>query len=53
MSELPDMALRHLAEDGIFVLEHDKYIHFDEHASLMTSRKYGRTVVSVFSGRRS
>jgi len=53
MPELPDLVLKHLAEDGIFVLEHDKHIHFDEHASLMTSRKYGRTVVSVFSGRGS
>ena len=53
MLELPDLSMKHVTEAGIFVLEHDKRIHFDDHPGLMTSRRYGRTIVSVFSGTNS
>lgn len=49
-AELPDMARNHLSEGGIFVLEHDRHIHFDDHHLLLTSRRYGRSIVSVFDG---
>lgn len=51
MPRMPDIALPHVVEDGLFVLEHDKRIFFDEdpqHPSLDTCRPYGRTFVSVF-----
>ena len=48
MAELPDLALPHLKPHGIFVLEHDTRIFFDEHPHLETSRPYGRTIVDLF-----
>lgn len=48
IARLPDLALRHVNKDGLFVLEHDRRIIFDAHPSLDTSRPYGRTFVSVF-----
>jgi 16S rRNA (guanine966-N2)-methyltransferase len=48
MKELPGLALRHLTSDGVFTLEHSRYHAFDDHPHLMTSRPYGRTVVSLF-----
>lgn len=45
---LPNFALPHVSENGLFVLEHDARIVLDHHAHLDTSRAYGRTVVSVF-----
>lgn len=48
MSRMPDLALPHVREGGLFILEHDKNIFFDEHPNLDTSRPYGRTYVSVF-----
>lgn len=48
MDRLPDMALSHVTANGLFILEHDKRIFFDEHPDLLTSRPYGRTYVSVF-----
>jgi len=47
--ELVSGILRILAPQGYFVLEHDRRIDFSAHASLVASRRYGRTVVSVFS----
>ena len=44
---IPDHARRH-APGGWLVLEHDKRISFDDHPALDTSRRYGRTVVSLF-----
>jgi len=48
LPRLPELALRHLKPDGLFVLEHDVRHSFDDHPHLETSREYGRTVVSVF-----
>jgi 16S rRNA (guanine966-N2)-methyltransferase len=48
MDELPDLALPHLTNDGVFTLEHSSHHWFDEHPHLMTSRPYGRTIVSLF-----
>ncbi len=48
MKELPDLAIPHLDVDGIFTLEHSSHHWFDEHPRLMTSRSYGRTIVSLF-----
>jgi 16S rRNA (guanine966-N2)-methyltransferase len=51
MEILPDLGLNHLTDSGIFILEHDKRIYFDDHPRLLVSRKYGRTIVSIFGGR--
>lgn len=48
MQELPDLAIPHLKTDGVFTLEHSSHDWFDEHPNLMTSRPYGRTIVSLF-----
>lgn len=48
MPRMPDLALPHVKPDGLFILEHDKRISFDDHPHLDTSRPYGRTHVSVF-----
>lgn len=48
MEQLPDLAIPHLKRDGVFTLEHSSHHWFDEHPHLMTSRPYGRTVVSLF-----
>jgi 16S rRNA (guanine966-N2)-methyltransferase len=48
MERMPDLAIPHLKNDGVFTLEHDSRIFFDEHPHLMTSRPYGRTIVSLF-----
>lgn len=48
MERMPDLALPHLKNDGVFTLEHSSHHWFDEHPHLMTSRPYGRTIVSLF-----
>ena len=48
MQELPDLAVPRLHVDGVFTLEHSSHDWFDEHPNLMTSRPYGRTIVSLF-----
>lgn len=48
MQEMPDLALPHLNTDGVFTLEHSSHNWFDDHPHLMTSRPYGRTIVSLF-----
>ncbi len=48
LGRLPDLALPHVKPSGLFILEHDKRIFFDDHPDLLTSRPYGRTHVSVF-----
>jgi 16S rRNA (guanine966-N2)-methyltransferase len=48
MQEMPDLAVPHLDTDGVFTLEHSSHDWFDEHPRLMTSRSYGRTIVSLF-----
>lgn len=48
MRDLPDLAVPLLQRDGVFTLEHSSHDWFDEHPHLMTSRPYGRTIVSLF-----
>jgi 16S rRNA (guanine966-N2)-methyltransferase len=48
MRQLPDLAIPKLHVDGVFTLEHSSHDWFDEHPHLMTSRPYGRTIVSLF-----
>ena len=48
MQEMPDLAVPHLDTEGVFTLEHSSHDWFDEHPRLMTSRSYGRTIVSLF-----
>lgn len=48
LERLPDLVRPLLADDGLFVLEHDARHAFDEHAGFETARAYGRTVVSLF-----
>ncbi|NNF04841.1 MAG: 16S rRNA (guanine(966)-N(2))-methyltransferase RsmD [Rhodothermales bacterium] len=48
LDRLPDLVLPRLADDGLFVLEHDRRVHFDEHPALEETRTYGRTSVSIF-----
>ena len=47
VGKLPDLALDHLGDDGLFVLEHD-IRHTFAGAGVIRSRKYGRTVVTLF-----
>lgn len=49
LPDLPDLALPHLAPDGLFVLEHDVRHAFSEHPALDTTRAYGRTILSLFA----
>lgn len=37
-----------LAEDGWFILEHDKRHNFTSHQKCVFSKPYGRTIVSIF-----
>lgn len=43
-----DLAIPHLRSHGFFFLEHDRRNLFQSHANLVDSRKYGRTIVSIF-----
>lgn len=45
---LPELVLPHVAEGGLFLLEHDARISMNHHPRLDTSRPYGKTVVSIF-----
>jgi len=49
LPRLPDLALAHLEDGGLFVLEHDARHRFDDHPALSVSRRYGGTLVSVFA----
>ena len=46
---LPGLVRPHLAENGLFVLEHDTRQEFDSEPSIVMSRAYGRTVISMFT----
>ena len=48
MKDIPDRIRPFLCPEGLFVLEHDKRIFFDDHPALDVSRAYGRTIVSIF-----
>ena len=45
---LPGLAGPHLKPGGLFLLEHDARLSFDDHPHLDTSRPYGQTIVSIF-----
>ena len=47
LRDLPDAVRKH-APGGWLVLEHDRHTSFEDHPALETSRRYGRTVVSLF-----
>lgn len=49
IQELPELALPHVTEEGLFVLEHDRHIRFEDNPGLLTSRSYGRSTVSLFA----
>ena len=38
-----------LTDDGMFVLEHDKYVHFEMHPHFMEQRHYGKVNFSFFA----
>ena len=38
-----------LTDDGLFVLEHSKYVHFEEHPHFMEQRHYGKVNFSFFA----
>ena len=38
-----------LTDDGIFVLEHSKYVHFEEHPHFMEHRHYGKVNFTFFA----
>jgi 16S rRNA (guanine966-N2)-methyltransferase len=48
LREIPDLSIPHLHTDGVLTLEHSSHDWFDEHPHQMTSRKYGRTIVTIF-----
>ena len=45
---LPALVRPHLAEDALFVLEHDNRHDFTDAPGLVVARAYGQTVVSIF-----
>ncbi len=48
LTEIPDLAMKHIKHQGYLFLEHDKRHSFKTHPFLDTSRPYGRTTVSIF-----
>lgn len=48
LPELLALVKSHLAENGLFVLEHDSRHNFDSEPSLLMTRSYGRSVISMF-----
>jgi 16S rRNA (guanine966-N2)-methyltransferase len=50
LADLPELLLPLLKENGILALEHDERHDFSEHLNCLDSRKYGRTIVSLFGG---
>ncbi len=49
LPSLPALVRPHLAETGLFILEHDARHTFGEEPALLMSRAYGKTVVSMFA----
>lgn len=50
MESLIDTLLKNnwLKPDGWFILEHDKYNDFSDHPNCVYTKKYGRTIASIF-----
>ncbi len=38
-----------LKENGLFIIEHDKHLHFDDHEHFMEQRRYGKVNFSFFA----
>ena len=49
LPDFPDLAIKHLNDNGYLVLEHDRRHKFMDHPNCDTSRAYGRTTVSLFT----
>ncbi len=49
LAKLPDLALRCLDVDGLFVLEHDARHTFADHPGFVVARRHGTTIVSLFA----
>lgn len=49
VSDLPELVIPVLDSRGLFVLEHDRKLDFQTHDRLVTTRRYGRTGVSIFT----
>lgn len=51
IQNIPDMILEKqlLTKEGMFILEHNIHINFDNHINLYHVRKYGSTVFSFFT----
>lgn len=49
LPELPLLMAPHMAQGGVFVLEHDARHAFDEVAGFEQARTYGGTILSIFS----
>ena len=45
---LLDQVFPFLKEDGLFVLEHDQKLSFEDEDRLIRTKAYGRTIVSIF-----
>ena len=53
MTELPSLVLPLVEAAGLFVLEHDVRHDFAAHERHLVTRKYGRTLVTIFEGEES
>lgn len=52
LAELPDLVIPHLADDGIFVLEHPREYEFGEHPNFWQHRAYGKVNFTFFASQR-
>lgn len=48
VTHIPDLARPRLLQSGLLFLEHDKHHDFSESEGCVETRKYGRTIVSIF-----
>lgn len=50
LPQIPDLIFENnlLAEDGVFVMEHNPNHNFEDHANFSESRNYGTTIFSFF-----
>jgi 16S rRNA (guanine966-N2)-methyltransferase len=49
LETLPDYVIPLLSPEGLFVLEHDRKKNFEGRPDWITTRKYGKSAVSLFS----
>lgn len=50
VESLPGLVAPVLKPDGFLVVEHDPTTSFDDRGDLITTRRFGRTLVSLFGG---